>query len=56
MQVVIDEGLKRQFKSACVLDGTNMSEVVSGLIDGWLQQRERTQDNKTEDNKTQDKR
>ncbi len=39
MQVVLDEHLKREFKSACVLDGTNMSEVVAALISTWLQER-----------------
>lgn len=40
MQVTIDETLKRRFKAACVMDGFNMSEVVSQLLQGWLDERE----------------
>lgn len=40
MQVTIEETLKRRFKAACVMDGFNMSEVVSQLLEGWLNERE----------------
>jgi len=41
MQVTIDEQLKRRFKAACVMDGYNMSEIVSDLVSGWLEERDR---------------
>jgi antitoxin component of RelBE/YafQ-DinJ toxin-antitoxin module len=40
MNLVIEDNLKKQFKAACVLDGVNMSDVVSKLITDWLTQRE----------------
>lgn len=41
MQVTIEESLKRRFKAACVMDGFNMSEVVTELLQGWLDEREK---------------
>lgn len=40
MNLVIDTQLKRKFKSACVLEGVNMSDVVADLVVRWLSERE----------------
>lgn len=40
MNLVIDTQLKRKFKSACVLEGVNMSDVVANLVIRWLAERE----------------
>jgi hypothetical protein len=39
MHVVIPLDLKREFKSACVLEGVNMSQVVCELVQDWLEKR-----------------
>lgn len=39
MHVVIPLALKREFKSACVLEGVNMSQVVCELVQDWLEKR-----------------
>lgn len=36
MKVVIDEALKRRFKVACTEQDQTMSDVVSALVQGWL--------------------
>jgi antitoxin component of RelBE/YafQ-DinJ toxin-antitoxin module len=36
MKVVIDEDLKRRFKAACATQDITMSDVVSALVQGWL--------------------
>lgn len=43
MNLVIDSELKRRFKLACVSDGVHMSEVVSKLVQEWLNEREQQQ-------------
>lgn len=40
MHVVIPSDLKREFKSTCVLEEVNMSQVVCELIQEWLKKRE----------------
>ena len=39
IHVIIPPQLKREFKSTCVLEGVNMSEVVCDLIQKWLDDR-----------------
>jgi len=39
MKVVIEEGLKRRFKVACTERDLTMSDVVSALVEGWLEGR-----------------
>ncbi|WP_445174063.1 hypothetical protein [Microcoleus sp.] len=39
MHVVIPLDLKREFKSACVLEDVNMSQVVCELVQDWLEKR-----------------
>ncbi|MEG4807407.1 GIY-YIG nuclease family protein [Microcoleus sp. F8-D3] len=39
MHVVIPLDLKREFKSACVLEGVNMSQIVCELVQDWLEKR-----------------
>ena len=39
MHVVIPLDLKREFKSACVLEDVNMSQVVCELVQDWLSKR-----------------
>jgi hypothetical protein len=36
MKVVIEDTLKRRFKVACAEQDTTMSDVVSALVQGWL--------------------
>lgn len=36
MKIVIDEALKRRFKSACADQGATMSDVAVELIKLWL--------------------
>jgi len=36
MKVVIEDTLKRRFKVACAEQDTTMSDVVSALVEGWL--------------------
>lgn len=42
MHVVIPLDLKREFKSACVLEGVNMSQIVCELVQDWLEKRKTT--------------
>ncbi|NJL55662.1 hypothetical protein HC928_11010 [bacterium] len=37
MKIVIPEALKRRFKKACIDHDSNMSEVVCGLVEAWLE-------------------
>jgi predicted glycosyl hydrolase (DUF1957 family) len=39
IHIVIPSDLKKEFKSACVFEGVNMSEVVCELIQEWLNDR-----------------
>lgn len=36
----IDSTLHQKLKLLCVVEGKQMSEVVRGLIEGWVQERE----------------
>ncbi|HEY9860358.1 MAG TPA: hypothetical protein V6D16_12685 [Candidatus Obscuribacterales bacterium] len=36
MHVVIPADLKKEFKAACVMEGVNMSEIVTKLIEDWM--------------------
>ena len=38
MHVVLPLDLKRKFKAACVMNGVNMSQVVSQLIQDWMKE------------------
>jgi hypothetical protein len=39
IHVVIPLDLKREFKSACVLEDANMSQIVCDLVQDWLEKR-----------------
>lgn len=38
VQVILDESLHTEFKMACLKNGTNISAVVTDLIEGWLKE------------------
>lgn len=40
LHVQIDDDLKRRFKTTCVSQDRKMGDVVTELIDGWLQEAE----------------
>ncbi|MGB6166281.1 MAG: plasmid partition protein ParG, partial [Geitlerinemataceae cyanobacterium] len=40
LHVQIDDDLKRRFKTICVSQDRKMGDVVTELIDGWLQEAE----------------
>jgi hypothetical protein len=40
LHVKIDDDLKRRFKTICVSQDRQMGDVVTELIDGWLQEAE----------------
>ncbi|MFB2976554.1 hypothetical protein [Microseira sp. BLCC-F43] len=48
MHVVIPTDLKKEFKSCCVLEGVNMSQVVCELIEEWLDKRKAKTDKSNE--------
>lgn len=48
MHVVIPAELKKEFKSSCVLEGVNMSQVVCELIQEWLDKRKAKTDQSNE--------
>ncbi|GET39452.1 copy number control protein CopB [Microseira wollei NIES-4236] len=52
MHVVIPTDLKKEFKSTCVLEGVNMSQVVCELIQDWLSQRKAKTDESNKSSKS----
>jgi len=40
LQTNIDEELHRRFKTACFLQGREMKDVLTELIEGWLPENE----------------
>ncbi|MCT2388843.1 plasmid partition protein ParG [Erwinia pyrifoliae] len=40
LQTNIDEKLHRRFKTACFLQGWEMKDVLTGLIEHWLSENE----------------
>jgi hypothetical protein len=40
LKIYIEKALKLKFKALCAMQDRDMSEVASGLIEGWVKQNE----------------
>jgi hypothetical protein len=41
IHIILPDRLKKRFKAACVLEGVEMSGVITGMIEDWLDRRAR---------------